>query len=149
MEIHVVIDDGDLSPGDYLTGTVYLHLTSYLPPPPPTIPTHLADDDDTEPSAHRTLLEAERHRLLHPSSPTPAVLERTELLDALQLQVMGKVLPDASKIPKAVISSFQPVAPGQATHSTAEMEKLSMMTCCAAHSECMYSSSMWLCCAVL
>ena len=113
MEVHVVIDDGDPSPGDYLTGTVYLHLTSYLPPPPPSLPTHLSDDDDAESIAYREILEAERHRLVDPSTSSPAVLERTELLDALQLQVVGKCLPDTAKLPKAVIRSFQPFASGR------------------------------------
>ena len=111
MELHVVIDDGEPVPGQHLTGTVYLHLTSYLPTPPPTPPTHLVDDDDISTLTYHSQLEDERLRLL--SLATPSALERTELLDSLQLQIVGKCLPDASKIPKDVLRNLQSFTPGQ------------------------------------
>ena len=110
MEIHVVLDNGEPVPGTFLTGTVYLHLTSYLPRPGPSVASHLLDDDDDAELSYQEQLERERLRLMESSASFSAFCERSELLDALQLQIVGKCLPDSGRIPADVLRGFQPNA---------------------------------------
>ena len=87
MELTIDIDNSDIGPGHYLTGTLTLHLTAHYPQPAPPSPTHPTPYDDDTHLLYQHQLAQHFHRLLHSASP-PA-LQTTELLDRLQLQVVG------------------------------------------------------------
>ena len=117
MELSIRLHDSEPQPGHFLTGRVCLRLTAHYPPPaPPTAAQSTADGDDEvdeEQQLHRYLqqLEAERTRLHAASSSFPPLLQRTDLLHSLRLQVTGKCLADPAKIPRdSLLKAFQPGA---------------------------------------
>ena len=110
MELTIHIDDSDISPGRYLTGTITLHLTAHYPQPAPPSASHPTPYDDDPSSLYQHHLAQHYLHLLHTAGSSPPRLQVTELLDRLQLQVLGKCLPDVSKIPKDVLHAVRPLA---------------------------------------
>ena len=107
MELTIHIDDSDIAPGHYLTGTLTLHLTAHYPKPLPPSPTHPTAYDNDPSLLYQHQLAQHYHHLLQTASSSPPQLQVTELLDRLQLSVLGKCLPDATKIPKDVLKAVR------------------------------------------
>ena len=108
MELTIDIDDSDVAPGRYLTGTLTLYLTAHYPLPAQPSPIHSTTDDDEPDLLYQPQLAQQYSQLLHASAASPPQLQVTEVLDRLQLQVLGKCLPDVGKLPKDVVRAARP-----------------------------------------
>ena len=107
MELTIHIDDSDIAPGHYLTGTLTLHLTAHYPPPQPPSPTHPTPYDTNPALLYHHQLAAHHSRLLHSAPGQAPQLLVTGLLERLQLQVVGRCLVDVGKVPKGLLQGMR------------------------------------------